>query len=459
MKKLLFVLLVTTSTLTGCASFIETKRASYDNINTGISYYLPKRVHRLIVTAENLNAKKEEEKFKEAKDNFLIVNKEAKQLEAKMKNLKSIAANTPGDGKAKKKAVEAAQTAEGIYLAAKEIADKAKNDMEIAKNRYDQAKAEKDSEPCNYFIAMSITPQALEPDTQHPFLLKLNNSPLRDDELKIKTTQSGLLTSTDAISSDRTGDIAVEIAKTVAMFGVGGFPTLVQPSVRPFSMVTGVDKKAIGESMNLMKKCYPSTMKHDEIVDFGSSGNIPIVFRDSSGFAVNENLYFLPPDLKMKIVIPVSAKDLKSIYETDEGLKENSYPLKGHYGILYRRDTTYLTNLWATIDGVDTIVTSEQISMPNLSPVTLVPFEYLSLVTTKNNAAFENGMLVSYDTNQPSSALALANLPARVAEGYINALTNFLQLKFNYSSKAIDAVSKEKELADLLNTIKKQVTP
>lgn len=456
MRKLLLVFLVTTSTLTGCASFIQTKKASLDSINTGISYYLPKRMHRLVVTAENLNAEEELKKFKEAEENFVTANKEAKQLEAKMKNLKSIAANTPGDGKAKKKAVEAMQTAEGIYLAAKEIADEAKNDMDTAKNRYDQVKAEKDSEQCNYYIAMSITPQALEPDTQYPFLLKLNNSPLRDDELKIKTTQSGLLTSTDAISSDRTGDIAVEIAKAVAMFGAG-LPAASTPGISSW-MMEGVEptpKKKPTEK----PKCYSAIMKHDAIVDFGSSDDIPIVFRDSGGFAVKAGQYVLPPNLKMKTVIPQNAKDLKDIYETDEGLKEASYPLKGHYGILYRRDTTYLTNLWATIGGVDTIVTSKQISMPNLSPVTLVPFEYLSLVTTKNNAAFENGMLVSYDTNQPSSALALANLPARVAEGYINALTNFLQLKFNYSSKAIDAVNKEKELADLLNTIKKQVTP
>jgi hypothetical protein len=454
MRKFLLVFLVTTSTLTGCASFIQTKHASKNSINTGISYYLPKRMHRLVVTAENLNAKKEEEKFKEAETSFLTANKEAKQLEAKMKNLKSIAANTPGDERAKKKAVEAAQTAEGIYLATKEIADKAKNDMDAAKNRYDQVKNEQDPKQCNYFIAMSITPQALEPDTQYPFLLKLNHSPLRDDELKIKTTQSGLLTSTDVTSSDRTGDIAVEIAKAVAMFGVSGFAP--QPSL----FLHKTDKKA-EKPQQEAKECYLSTMKHDEIVDFGLSVDIPIVFRNSSGFIVEEAKYALP---NLKMVTDVPGSELESIYAHDEGLKENSYPLKGHYGILYRRDATYLANLTKIADSnkegdMDTIVANQQISMPNSSPVTLVPFEYFSLVTTKNNAAFENGMLVSYDTNQPSSALALANLPARVAEGYINALTNFLQLKFNYSSKAIDAVNKEKELADLLKTMQKQVAP
>lgn len=454
MRKLLLVLLVTTSTLTGCASFIQTKKADFGIVNTGISYYLPKRTHRLVVTAENLNAEKENEKFEEAKDNFLKANTEAKQLEAKMKNLKSTAANTPGDGKAKQKAVEAAQTAEGIYLAAKEIADKAKNDMETAKNRYDQVKAEKDSKQCNYYIEMSITPLALEPDTQYPFLLKLNNSPLRDDELKIKTTQSGLLTSTDAISSDRTGDIAVEIAKAVAMFGMGGFPIHTKIVPQTYSSLAQPEEGTV---------CYSSIMKHDEIVDLSSAINnsIPINFKDNRGILVKEkkaenNKKYAVPDLKIMIGIDSSkTAKLESIYNADEGLKGGSYPLKGHYGILYRRDATYLVNL----KDKETIIASEQISMPNLSPVTLVPFEYLSLVTTKNNAAFENGMLVSYDTNQPSSALALANLPARVAEGYINALTNFLQLKFNYSSKAIDAVNKEKELSDLLNTIKKQVTP
>ncbi|MEQ1778140.1 MAG: hypothetical protein ABL863_06320 [Nitrosomonas sp.] len=455
MKKLLLVLLVTTSTLSGCASFIQTKNASFKSINTGISYYLPKRMHRLVVTAENLNAEEELIKFKETEENFVTANKEAKQLEAKMKKLKSIAANTPGDEKAKKKAVEAAQTAEGIFLAAKKIADQATIVMNTAKNRYDQVKAEKDSKQCNYYIEMSITPLALEPDTQYPFLLKLNNSPLRDDELKIKTTQSGLLTSTDAISSDRTGDIAVEIAKAVAMFGMGGFSTRTTTTPKFWSYPAQPKEGTV---------CYSSIMKHDEIVDFSSAidNPIPIVFRDSNGFLVTkkdagQNIKYAVPDLEIMIGIDSSkTAKLESIYNADEGLKVGTYPLKGHYGILYRRDTTYLVNLKK---DKETIIASEQISMPNVSPVTLVPFEYLSLVTTKNNAAFENGMLVSYDTNQPSSALALANLPARVAEGYINALTNFLQLKFNYSSKAIDAVGKEKELADLLKTINKQVTP
>lgn len=472
MRKLLLVFFVTTSALTGCASFIQTKHASPNNINTGISYYLPKRMHRLVVTAENLNAKEEEEKLKKAEADFDTINKQAKQLEIEMKKLKSIAVNTPGDQKAKEKAVEAAQTAEGIYLAAKEIADQAKNDRDAAKNRYDQVKNEKDSKQCNYLIAMNITPQALEPDTQYPFLLKLNHSPLRDDELKIKTTHSGLLTSTDVTSSDRTGDIAVEIAKAVAMFGVG-IPA--SPPKQPSQLYS--------QKIKQPEKCYPSIMKHDEIADFGSSTDIPIIFRDSSGFEVKKDDYVLPPTLKLTVNIPTDTKtELKNIYEKDEGLKEVSFPLKGHYGILYRRDATYLINLKETAhsntfdktnvlanlnkvadpntsDLADTILASQQISMPNLSPVTLVPFEYLSLVTSKNNAAFENGMLISYDTNQPSSALALANLPARVAEGYINALTNFLQLKFNYSSKAIDAVGKEKELADLLKTMQKQVAP
>lgn len=399
MRKILLVLLVATSTLTGCASFIQTKHASLDSINTGISYYLPKRMHHLVVTVENLNAEEELIKFKEAEGNLVTANKEAKQLEAKMKKLKSIAANTPGDEKAKKKAVEAAQTAEGIFLAAKKITDQATIFMNKAKSRYDQVKAEKDSKQCNYYIEMSITPLALEPDTQYPLLLKLNNSPLRDDELKIKTTQSGLLTSTDAISSDRTGDIAVEIAKAVAMFGMGGFPIHTKIVPGAYLSLAQPEKEIV---------CYSSIMKHDEIVDLSSAihNSIPINFKDNRGILVKEkeaenNKKYAVPDLKIMIGINSSkTATLEQIFKVDEGLKENSYSLKGHYGILYRRDATYLVNL----KYKETIIASEQISMPNVSPVTLVPFEYLSLVTTKNNAAFENGMLVSYDTNRPSSA-------------------------------------------------------
>lgn len=484
MKKFMIMVIFTTIALTGCASFVQTKKADTAKINTGISYYLPKREHRLVITAENLKLEDEEQKFNAAKQLFDEKDKLAKELESKSTRLISEANQTPvgkdgTDTKAKARAVEKAQTATGIALAARAVAEAANAASQNAKIRYEAAKAAAasiDPKECTYFVAMEITPQPLQPDTAYPFLLKLNSSPLRDEELIIKTTSSGLLTSADATSTDRTGDIAVEIAKAVAMFGIGiPSPDVMSP------IMAKIKKEDEAKKIN----CY-SVLKSDEIIDF-SDLSVPtsdcknlrpseetvtnckngeqtkisqgkkIELVDSSGRIPDDNS---SPQLRVHIKVQ-KPSNLGDIYKEQDLNETEGVPsiLKGHYGILYRRDATYLIDL--KDDNDDKFKNSpklnrsitKQISMPNLSPVALLPYKYRPFVTTKNSSLFENGMLVSYDTNQPSSALGLAQLPAKVIEGYINALTNFLQLKIDYSTKEIAAIGKKKELDDLLKSV------
>ncbi|MCL0296515.1 hypothetical protein, partial [Escherichia coli] len=82
-----------------------------------------------------------------------------------------------------------------------------------------------------------------------------------------------------------------------------------------------------------------------------------------------------------------------------------------------------------------------QIFMPNLSPVSVLPVESLALVTTKNDAAFVDGMLVTHTANLPSQALGLVSLPARVLKGYFEAIGSILKLKIDTTKGETDMIN------------------
>lgn len=495
--------------LTGCGSLIQTQKIEREDINEGISYYLPKRPHNLVITAEITNPKKNKTILEQAIKAYSMLDAEAKKLKEEWEKLQRKADNTPDGGDARKKAIEAAQNAEGAYRGALMIANSAKNEMNVAKASYqrildsysdsrlsqvneiindinnlreklrenpklkdkitlDKRYADHIAIGCDYQLKMDITPLALIPDTRHPLFLKIDHSHLRDDELKIKTTSTGLITTSDVITTDRTGDIIIEIAKAVAMFGIG----IPLPSTLPVSPVNLMIK--VTDELKKPKRCNYSVMRYEQIVDFEKE--IPVEFFGENGSeTLVTDFDYLIPTLKVKVKNSSCSEsnqgkqECKSVLldtffdDTKWPKKDDSRDFNIEYqkrknGILYRRDEAHEVQLVANRDK---ILISRQVMMPNISPISLAPFHSLPLVTTKNNAGFENGMLVSFDTNQPSSVLELVRLPAKVVEGMFSAVTKLIQLKIDYASKNTGLISEEvkhlEEIQKLKDAIKNQV--
>lgn len=431
--------------LTGCASFIHTTKADKDTLNAGISYYLPKRQHQLIVTAEHLDAAKTKTEYEKILTAHSLLAIETNKLEVQWKSLDSTAKNTP-KGEAKDEATKEAQKAEGALKASKDSLKILEQALNKALKKYQLAiKPEVTPNQCDYYVTMNIQPLDLEPDTRHPFLLSVRHSPLRDDDLNIKTTASGLLMSSNVTTTDRTGDIIVEIAKAVGMImGLPGAPS-------------DVTQQALAEKMAKPKPkdCFPTVLTHNEIVDFAKKDSIEINFKDEYGVSLsqlNETQKYNISNLEnFSVVLRDVDKEsphitkLETIYnDSNSKISWNETCELPDYktsadcgrknGILYRRDVPYTVELQSK--PKNTSIATQQIFMPNLSPISLIPAEALQLVTAKNNMGFENGMLVSYETNQPSQVLALVSLPARVLEGYFGALTKIIKLKVDYKSAA-----------------------
>lgn len=434
------VILIFAVALSGCAGFVQTQKIDNTGITSGISYYLPKRMHRLIVTANILDPETQKKEFNEAAKLSGALSAEAKKLKSEWTKLKLVAENTP-TGKAKDDADKAAQLAEGNYNAAGILAKLSIDAKEEAKRKYDLAR-NFSSRKCNYDISMKVLPQPLEPDIRHPFTLIMAHSFFRDDELFIKTTSSGLLSNLDVTTTDRTGDVVVEIAKAVAIFA-GGLP--ITPGVTAPPKVRG----AAPPPTLPVKECIPTELRYDDVVDFADAP-IEVLLKDNGGYPPDTTKYDVPENLTIGIresgYIGTNLADKKSpLSKMCEGDSDTRKECVRPNGLLYRRDETFLVQL-KRVDK--TVLAAAQISMPNLSPVSIVPFEALSLVTTKNKTVFENGMLVSHDTNLPSQALGIAKIPTRVVEGMLGAITNFLQLKIDYTKKQTDLADQRTKLND-----------
>lgn len=441
----IIIAIISLAIFTGCSGFIHTKKTKSDQIHKGISYYLPKRQHKLIVTAEYLVPEKEEDRYKQTVDVLKEFVSEANSQKSNWTRLQKIADNTPAGGKAKEKADYAAQTAEGKYKGMLFLIGSAKQGLEEAEKRLNfarmSAQAKEKDQKCFYYPEMQITPLPLEPDINHSYYLELNHSILRDDKMTIETTASGLITNeTNVTTTDRTGDIIVEIAKTIAMFGVG-FP--ITPSAP--TLMTIAPPEVDGKTQDKVK-CYTHKLVYETITDFTNGFDIKF---NPHGYISQE--YVLPS-------YKVALKDRNSSPDPNSNPDHNNQVAKHtedcspsnwkeicrkNNGILYRRDQTHLVEL-----KFDTsTVASEVISMPNLSPVSLIPADSLFLVTTKNIATFKDGMLVKFDTDQPSQALEVVRLPARVLRGMLEAVTELIQLKVNYTNE-------QGKLVDAINTLK-----
>ncbi len=500
----IIIAIISLAIFTGCSGFIHTKKTESDQIHKGISYYLPKRQHRLIVTTELLEVSKEKDAYEKA----LVVYKEfaveTNKLKSEWEKLQSIADNTPAGGKAKDDAVKAAQTAEGKYRAADLITNSdnkasAKSKLKEAEDRYSTAQRidsenkeikeaqETQETQCNFYTTMNISPLPLEPDTRHLFNLELNHSIFRDDKMVIETTPSGLITNdADITTTDRTGDIIVEIAKAVAMFGL--VPAPLSTGITTYTTVT----------KEKTPSCYPFKLVFDTITDFEK--DIDNVTLSYNGYKPDESRHLIP---KLKVKISGPKVSLKTVVDKMPELAKKCSPpnwsedCNKYNGILYRRDQTHVVELrlmpqnkenskstppqgadentqesnvkqedgskdnaqnskednnTGEDSGVDkteneVVIASAIISMPNVSPVSLIPADSLFLVTTKNIATFKDGMLVKFNTDQPSQALEVVRLPARVLRGMLEAVTELVQLKINHTSE-------QGKLVDAINTLK-----
>jgi hypothetical protein len=99
--------------------------------------------------------------------------------------------------------------------------------------------------------------------------------------------------------------------------------------------------------------------------------------------------------------------------------------------------------------------------LPNGAPVMSLPLSAQPFVQVKHKVTFVDGMVQGYDADRPSSALAIVSWPLDVYKAILTATSELLQLKIDTSQKQtawsqeqLDAAKKLKEIAEEMDTLR-----
>lgn len=424
--------------LAGCSSLVH--ETALDKAGQpGVSYFLPKRLHKVSYTVSQVaggDAEAIGKKYDEALQALAsagVAKQKAVEEEKQRKAAFDQAVAVAGK--------EGSQQAQDLARRAQSEHAVAQDALALAKTSYDAAQAlfiqygklrqgiGGDSAQCK--VEMSIEAQPLVPDETQPRIAVLRHSYTRDDHLTITTTPSGLLAGANGVATDRTGDILVAVAQAAFALGGGGGVPMVAHGLTP-------DDDGDGDE----PVCHPG--KYAQTIDFSDDKMIAdfskMLGDRATGFTLERRSGGVTGESKNAPKLDGKSCPLGVLAPFDQGCD----------GLAYRRELPYLLEL----KQGETVADVMMITMPQGSPVAYVPYNVGLFVKNEFNVTFADGMLVSSEVDKPSELLSLAKLPVDMARGVMTVLTDFIQLRVDYTGK--QAALAQGETAEAITVVEDQ---
>lgn len=264
----------------------------------------------------------------------------------------------------------------------------------------------------DYLATVEITLLPPSADPRHGFRMDPRHSWLRDDTHRLTLSHTGLLTSSNVVAVDRTGDIVVALAQGVGAIAAGGGGGGIGP------MAMFGEEPEPDECLNV-----PDTVTL--IVDFASS--------DEVNRLANGKLSCM--GVRFEIVSPNPAAP---------GFP--GQPTAAFDGIAYRTPVEQWVAIQvcamekvkdchpqeASVNPATPMWRTSQVvalTLPQAGPISYLPQNAGFLTRTSYNAAFQDGMLTSYDDDRPSEALQLAGMPIRIIDGVFDGISHVISLR------------------------------
>lgn len=421
----LFVTLAIGLALTaGCASKITSKVCTEGAACTsaGISYSLPQRMAKLVVDRAKIDPEKARAAVAAASGAVDTAKKTSDEAQASAARKKAIAeaaeepARTPALLVAAQAAAEAKVAREELSAAQGKLAT-AQENLRLAQEGAEFVDK----------IEISLLPMMGDPD--RTFVADLDHQPNVDDDVTITTSEDGLLQSSDATHTDRTGDIVVELAKTAAGVAklTAGFTA---PTVKTFAiMKEGAEEEPKGKPF------------HYEAVFDPSNESAQVTLKtELSGFTAGVGDYDV---------------DITPLGTATTTLQAATSPDDQTYdGLVYRRPIPYLIELSTNTGGQ---ARASQIavvaSVPNRGTEVVVPVEGRSFTKATNGVSFKDGMLIKRKVEAPSEAFGVAQIPPRILKEIASLPTDLIQLKIDTTSKQTELLQAQKLQLDALKAL------
>lgn len=453
-----FLLSIASVAICSCSTVQSLHYADDNNSGRGISYYLPMQVARIVVErkrvppAELLKAKKAAAE-KLANDAAAAT----KLKEAEVAGLKATLAELADRPAAQKEVQDKLDIANGELEALKKAEARAKGVF---------ATVEAELLAGNFGELMDVVAIQLDPsipDRRYRFVIDLNHSVLADDDWKIKTTPAGLLSTTDVKTTDRTGDIVVELARLAGtasgMFGstiVTAQAEMTQGGVKDNMPFTANEpfkfERTFDPTLDLNKP--DRTVSREACLSPGFT-SLALINRCLLALRVNAQVQVarvdaaaasapdaVRPMQKGQRVVPGSGNCSDS--------SDMKVPCVG--GLVYRRPQPYAISVLtcagqqcsvADDSSAKVVAQTATVAITNASPLEVMPYDRAAFVTTQNAIEFQDGVPVSVHATQPSELLEAVRIPGRALAGFGEALTKASPINVQYDNRGRDAAQAE----------------
>lgn len=375
---------------------------------SGVSYFLPKRDIKVTSERRILKRAEIEKKIAAAEAKQKTAKEEAAaaktDLETKVALLATLAAGTD----AWKDAEASRATANGKLILANAAKDKADGAVDVAKAELLAIPADAQC-VASFETKVELLPAV--PDHSQHFVANFAHNILRDDDGKLSLTADGLLSSSNVVAADRTGDILVELAGAIAGFGFRSGPkAMASDEVRTPQDDCDAPVKKFVYQFNPADHGALSNV-NDELV--------------ASGFGV----------IKL---------ELQGIKSTASHPPETINAI-GRRGAIFYRSPLPITVI---IRQQDRPVDAAVAMIPQLGPISYIPLRSSAFVKTVDDVTFSNGAITSWNASRPSEVLEVVRLPIKLLKAVISVPAEILSLKVNLSDKdKALAVSQQAQIA------------
>lgn len=407
--------------LAGCSSVLS-HRVDEKSHQVGVSYYLPKRMVRAtferVKLVEDPTAKLAgaQQALTDGEREAAAAEAHLAQTAAKMKSLQAAGVEATA-------AIFVAALGENVNAALKaETARAAVTESKRKRDALAAAKLEWDlyKNQCGYVDRFSVTVLPPIPDLTQSYVLEPRHSPTRTENFRIKTTTSGLLSTVEGSIEDQSAAIVVALAQGAAAWHQA-------------------PPQALGNRLGLFIK---NDGKPDACSDWKprriESVLDPLSQWTSFVDAINADLASCGADCRLPEYAVTTHLDAPSV-------KEVVHQPRGTGGVFYRRERPLVVNVTKREAGVTLPAGSFLLALPNDAPPELLPMHSSPFVTTRYDVGFDQGLLVSVDSNRPSEALRIASLPWDVAQATMDVLTSLIRFRVDYTKSDVDLLNQQIE--------------
>lgn len=267
---------------------------------------------------------------------------------------------------------------------------------------------------CSYTAKLELLPAQADPDRR--FIAAIAHSPLRDDSVALAVSPSGLLTSTNVISTDRTADIIVELAGAIS--GMGGSRAMTRDGSPPVACAT-------------LPRQFVRIF--DPLAGWSAAPNSA----PATGFSLPA-IDLLNGELATAKFPVRIVPDMRALIEPDVTAGNQRPRLRGtpdyrrYEGAIYYRSPVPMTFAieqdssvgWQPVDAAI-------VMLPQAGPVSYVPMNSSAFVRTVDDVRFVDGSIASWNAERPSEVLEIVRLPVRVLTAIMTVPGQIISLRVN----------------------------